>query len=142
VAFRRVLKNYVFLLWAEVGQPCSRISLYRYGINQIDSKDYALTGLQGGSFQVFLTNSLYTYHTFSILATSPVHPIAGNTYCYNFCVQNPNVSCRSNTSFDHITIFISGILNLKIHHSASQQITTLHHDTRQDVTASTYGRWL
>jgi len=30
-----------------------------------------------------------------------------------------------------IKIFISGILNLKIHHSASQHIPTLHHDKRR-----------
>jgi len=48
-----------------------------------------------------LTSSLYAYHVFSILATSPVHPIAGNTHDHNFCVQNSNFSCRGNTSFDH-----------------------------------------
>lgn len=31
----------------------------------------------------------------------------------------------------HIKIFISRILNLKIHHSASQHIATLHHDMRR-----------
>jgi len=123
----------VSLLWVEIGQPCSRISLYRYWINQIDSKDYVLIGLPGGSLQESSSSAVYMHIMHSPFLLHPQSTPSQVTHMVIISVSRIQILAAGVTlhSIIRIKIFISGILNLKIHHSASQHIATLHHDMRR-----------